>query len=196
MKKKLKDVLENNIDEKYYLSDKTLNFFIKNEFSQISKGNGFRFNVTDGSGIAKTITTRAGSRMDDNFIGDKDLAIKNVITDEPIIVASRGRNPENPSDRTSGIHTEQRLEPNSRGITNTITTVQKDNYVLEKSRIRKLTPKECWRLQGFADEDIDKCIAGGISDTQLYKQAGNSITVDVAEELLCMLFDEDGNFYI
>jgi site-specific DNA-cytosine methylase len=178
------------------LSDKTLNFFVKNEFSQISKGNGFRLNVTDGSGIAKTITTRAGSRMDDNFIGDKDLAIKNVITNEPIIVASRCRNPENPSDRTSGIHTEQRLEPNLRGISNTITTVQKDNYVLEKSRIRKLTPKECWRLQGFADEDIDKCITGGISDTQLYKQAGNSITVDVAEELLCMLFDEDGDFYI
>lgn len=46
-------------------------------------------------------------------------------------------------------------------------------------RIRKLTPKECWRLMGFEDADIDKAIAVGISDAQLYKQAGNSIVVNV-----------------
>lgn len=48
-----------------------------------------------------------------------------------IIVASRGRNPENPSDRTKGNYVEQRLEPNTEGICNTLTSVQKDNYVLE-----------------------------------------------------------------
>lgn len=47
------------------------------------------------------------------------------------IVAMRGRNPENPSDRTAGSLTEQRLEPNSQGICNTLTSVQKDNLVLE-----------------------------------------------------------------
>jgi DNA (cytosine-5)-methyltransferase 1 len=46
-------------------------------------------------------------------------------------------------------------------------------------RIRKLTPKECWRLMGFADEDIDNAIAVGMSNAQLYKQAGNSIVVNV-----------------
>lgn len=50
---------------------------------------------------------------------------------ERIIVASRGRNPNNPSDRTTGAPTEQRLEPNSEGLCNTLTSVQKDNYVLE-----------------------------------------------------------------
>lgn len=50
---------------------------------------------------------------------------------EQIICASRGRNPDNPSDRTIGTPTEQRLEPNLDGVSNTITTVQKDNYVLE-----------------------------------------------------------------
>lgn len=49
-----------------------------------------------------------------------------------VIVAMRGRNPDNPSDRTPGITTEQRLEPNSEGICNTLTTVQKDNLVLEE----------------------------------------------------------------
>ena len=52
-----------------------------------------------------------------------------------VIVAMRGRNPDNPSDRTPGITTEQRLEPNSEGICNTLTTVQKDNLVLENSVI-------------------------------------------------------------
>lgn len=46
-------------------------------------------------------------------------------------------------------------------------------------RIRKLTPKECWRLMGFEDADIDKAIAVGMRDAQLYKQAGNSIVVNV-----------------
>ena len=45
-------------------------------------------------------------------------------------------------------------------------------------RIRKLTPKECWRLMGFNDEDFDKAKQVN-SDSQLYKQAGNSIVVDV-----------------
>lgn len=46
-------------------------------------------------------------------------------------------------------------------------------------RIRKLTPKECWRLMGFSDEDFEKARNAGISNTQLYKMAGNSIVVDV-----------------
>lgn len=54
--------------------------------------------------------------------------------------------------------------------------------VLLNYQIRKLTPKECWRLMGFDDTDIDKCI--GISNTQLYKQAGNSIVVNVLEGIL------------
>lgn len=54
-----------------------------------------------------------------------------------IICASRGRNPDNPSDRTVGASTEQRLEPNFDGVSNIITTVQKDNYVLEITDERK-----------------------------------------------------------
>ena len=48
-----------------------------------------------------------------------------------LIAASRGRNPTNPGDRTPGIHTEQRLEVNKDGVCNTLTTVLKDNYVIE-----------------------------------------------------------------
>lgn len=45
--------------------------------------------------------------------------------------------------------------------------------------IRKLTPKECWRLMGFLDEDFEKAKNAGVSSSQLYKQAGNSIVTDV-----------------
>lgn len=51
-------------------------------------------------------------------------------------------------------------------------------------RIRKLTPKECWRLMGFDDEDFEKAKEAGISNSQLYKQAGNSIVVNVLEGIL------------
>ncbi len=46
-------------------------------------------------------------------------------------------------------------------------------------RIRKLTPRECWRLQGFTDEHFDKARATGLSDSRLYKMAGNAVTVNV-----------------
>ena len=105
------------------------------------------------------------------------------------------------------------------GISNTLSTVQKDNLLMcaydeqnnnirtdgtvgtlttdgsspkhnnrvivggNSVRIRRLTPRECWRLQGFPDEYFDKAKAAGISDTQLYKQAGNGVTVNVSRAI-------------
>lgn len=54
-------------------------------------------------------------------------------------------------------------------------------------RIRRLTPKECWRLMGFDDEDFERA-AQVNSNSQLYKQAGNSIVVNVLEGILNNLF--------
>ena len=105
------------------------------------------------------------------------------------IVASRGRNPDNPSDRTAGMPTEQVLEPNVNGVCNTLTTVQKDNMLLEiteQYRVRKLTPKETWRLMGFSDKDYEKA-AEVNSKTQLYKQSGNSIVRDVLMAIFSQL---------
>ena len=152
-----------------------------------------------------------------------------VQKDNYICVAMRGRNPTNPSDRTPGIELEQTLEVNGNGTSNCLTSVQKDNLVLEKPvllggvgeenkfgtqyrqgnrvyssnavamclnsqpvgnaggnsylynvnyRIRKLTPRECWRLMDFSDEDFEKA-AQVNSNTQLYRQAGNSICKNV-----------------
>ncbi len=147
-----------------------------------------------------------------------------------VIVAMCGRNTDNSSDRTPGNPTEQRLEPNSQGICNTITSMQKDNMVLETNilgginykvsekyqhgllegmsrsimtnndgaacveeiisikqvtkdnciesiyRIRKLTPRECGRLMYVSDSNITK-ILSVVSNSQAYKQFGNSIVV-------------------
>lgn len=67
--KKLKDMLETgNVPEKYYISDAMITYFKTNTIKQEKKKNGFRFSPSDGECIAKTINTRAGGRMDDNFI--------------------------------------------------------------------------------------------------------------------------------
>jgi DNA (cytosine-5)-methyltransferase 1 len=50
-------------------------------------------------------------------------------------------------------------------------------------RIRKLTPRECFRLQGIPDSEFDKLVAAGISNSQLYKMAGNAVTVNVVEAI-------------
>ena len=177
------------------------------------RGTGFAGNVWDKNYISPSLTTMQGG-MREPMIVDKQ------------IVAMRGRNPDNPSDRTVGSPTEQRLEANTQGTSNCLTSVQKDNLLLENNiqkvgqissngsqcgtvisdngisanlvagthgyanshiatqyRIRKLTPIECGRLMGVSDEDIDKMAAVN-SNTQLYKQFGNSIVVDV----MCAMF--------
>ena len=68
---RLKDFLDKKVDEKYYLSDKTVEMFIEQTKKQQAKGNGFKFEPTDGNCVGKAITTRAGARKDDNFIKEQ-----------------------------------------------------------------------------------------------------------------------------
>lgn len=242
------------------------------------------------SGVCPTLTTRPEG-------------FKTAIL--PVVGAMRGRNPEDPSDRTAGVPTEQRLEINEKGFCNALTTVQKDNLVIEEDkqdyvsrrynefieekgyvpemfvaynkteikdvaptltgqcsspsgssavlkletpvkvnvatkqgyeeakpgdyvnitypgsktkrgragsgvahtltcgdgnavitenvRIRKLTPRECLRLMGWKDEQIDKIVAAKISGTQQYRQAGNGIVVQVLESIFKALFLAEEN---
>ncbi len=98
-------------------------------------------------------------------------------------VAMRGRYDENGE-------IQQNIEVSEREYANATTTVQKDSLICEPQtlRIRKLTPKECFRLMGFSDEDFAKAEAVN-SNTQLYKQAGNSIGVPVVEYIILALLD-------
>lgn len=239
------------------------------QIGNISEEKNFRNPQTDRiydvRGCSPTLSTMQGGNQEPKIL-------------ESQIVAMRGRNPDNPSDRALGSLTEQRLEVNMQGTSNCLTSVQKDNLLLEnvkirqatkggsieceiggcfdasypnsktrrgrvqdkgntcptltaqnqevvrieklgqissngsqcgtvvsdngisanlvagthgyanshiatQYRIRKLTPRECGRLMGVSDEDIDKMAAVN-SNTQLYKQFGNSIVVDV----MCAMF--------
>lgn len=168
--------------------------------------------VYDPDGLCPTLNTMQGGGREPKII-------------ESVCAASRGRSP---GDRTPGNNTVQQLEINWDGVCNTLTTVQKDNYVMEAEKdgtartiksqyyktsvanmlrtgsqgatgvmakfsdtdwkIRKLTPRESWRLMGFTDSEFDS--VKGISNTQLYKQAGNSIVVTVLEAIFKQLFKD------
>ena len=85
---------------------------------------------------------------------------------------------------------------NKEGIMPTITTRPDCLGYVESQpslRIRKLTPKETWRLMGFDDDDFEKAQEKGVSNSQLYKQAGNSIVVNVLESILKNLIPK--NYY-
>lgn len=121
----------------------------------------------------------------------RDFKQPKMIMEEVKIAAMRGRNPENPSEmgKSNGNY-QQRLEINENGTSNTITSVQKDNLVVEQSRyrIRKLTPRECFRLMDVDENVIDTIQAAGISNSQQYKLAGNSIVVACLEKIFEQMF--------
>lgn len=97
---------------------------------------------------------------------------------------------EEPLER-EGWHNMNKIVLNTEGISTTINAQSNNSLqkIKEPSlRIRKLTPLECWRLMGFDDEDFYKAQGAGISNTQLYKQAGNSIVVNVLEKIFINLF--------
>ena len=241
--KRLKDVLEQEVDEKYFLSNKMLDYLTtrKDNFnkgninfkdensvaSTITKssssldisdniirlgnvnpsGNGMNGNVFSENGISPTLSTNKGEGIKivgytrdakGKVISRHEKDISGTIhtasggggnTDQFVIGAIRGRNPDNPKSRKSGLETEQMLEINENGTSNALTTVQKDNVVVyTKQRIRRLTPTECFRLMDFNQEMIEKTINSKlISDSQLYKQAGNSICVGVLAEIISKL---------
>lgn len=270
-------------------------------------GGNYAGNVYDKDFLAPTLNTMQGGCKQPMIIANINPsgngingAVHTVDAESPtittnkgegnkIIVAMRGRNPDNLSDRTVGSPTEQRLEPNSQGLCNTLTSVQKDNLVMEKVlgvtlfesdgfggrkvnkeelsptiraekvcagaletvkikqatsqgyiecevggvadlsfpdsstrrgrvqekgqasptlmageqdicriepqyRIRKITPLECWRLMDFKDEDFEKA-AQVNSNTQLYKQAGNSIVRNVLVAILGQMIPGKENIY-
>lgn len=140
----LKDILESEVDEKYYLSDSAINRAIRKEYSQpqinpdktgtlTTKNNSGQCSFDSGTTLIPVLNNY-GSFVpchQSNYYKGMDNHAQRTM----VCVAMRGRNPDNPSDRTTGSPTEQRLEPAPHGKTNCLTTVQKDNLVM------CLTPK-------------------------------------------------------
>lgn len=283
---RLKDMLATHIDDKFYIPREKTEKLLENLdedkkqrlFESMHQINSlglldFRGNrqcrcVSGENGISPTLTTMGGGQQEPKILVSLDKPIE-----LPVCCASRGRNPENPNSRVVGLPTKQRIEINENntvntltsvqkdnwiiepcvlryerneygkkirkeyeagsinekmgnmrnlqmredGLSNTLTSVQKDNYVFNPSdfAIRKLIPLECFRLMGFTDEDFEKAKyytaeeveqlpqnkkykkeiseTGEeryvlLADTHAYKQAGNSIVVNVLFEVYKELY--------
>ena len=166
LKLRLRDMIDEGVDEKYYLKESTIRSIVNSSFNSrrdsIRKGDDVAYTILardfkgpqcvqvgevvggkwdkmhdisrrvyEPDGISPTVHCQQGGNTElkiaENFVlggGEED----------PVIVAMRGRNPDNPSDRTKGAPLEQRLEANEQGLCNSLTTVQKDNLVMEKKR--------------------------------------------------------------
>lgn len=157
----IRDILEDNVDEKYYLSPKAVEGLINHARANAEKGNGFGARIVSPDGKANTVVQRCYKDGKDNLI----------------IAAARGRVCED------GV-TRQHLEPRKDGKSNCLTTVQKENLLIEnRSTLRRLTPVECARLQ-----TVPSWYEWAVSDTQIYRMCGNGWTVRVIEHILKNLF--------
>lgn len=164
---KLKDMLENQVDEKYFLSNKMLEYCMStNKSGEWDRSKDFLNNLKRvEKGLCGCLTTATGSRATDTYI-----PIKNA-TKKGYLEATNG----------DGIDISSRMKYHRGNVqkdkAQTLTT-QCDRGVVNNMRIRKLTPRECFRLMGVKDEDYDK-VAKNQSDSSLYHLAGDSIVANV-----------------
>jgi len=254
LKLRLKDMLEESVDEKYYLSKHIINFFQEHTKKQQELGNGFKFEPRNKDDVAKTITTRNGSRPDDNFIEDifisTDKRLPEMLdkidydSSEPQVLDLYNRSVHNisqtltmPNHNAQAVVVLGNYSPSNHNATNIVSpngispivmenhgsvtaivvpdTKEFANYITWKDskgrintqdhrayfedrlsgtvpamergvpnvlkndlRIRKLTPRECYRLMGFSDEAFYSAQPNQ-SNSSLYHQAGDSIVVNV-----------------
>lgn len=138
------------------------------------------FNKTvNKSGICPTLTTRPeGFKTAILIVEERSFLMNN----EKKIEVIGNYSPSNHD--ASRIVSQNGIAPTVKENHGTVTAT------MQNLRIRKLTPKECWRLMGFDDEDFEKAEKVN-SNTQLYKQAGNSIVVDVLENIFIELFKQN-----
>lgn len=257
LKLKLKDILEQDINDKYYLSDKTINRIKKSDFGKeftdvnkkevshtitsayhklatdceyikvhslyprssktgkggtghLSKQDGTTYCLDTGNAQAIEVIETNNKRVNKNYKKHKtqlengdfmDSYNQTIHKDITPTITSRVQASNcshiyeeinvkqlNPSKESGGQQPyQQNRVYDIEGINPTLTTIWNGANLINTSRIRRLTPLECWRLQGFSDEEFYKAQKVN-SDTQLYKQAGNSITVNVMTAILKKIY--------
>lgn len=199
LKLRLKDMLEEKVDEKYYLQDTKVDKIVNSDFMQEKK----RIQEKD---VCDTLLARDYKdpkcvRIGGIFDGETSKHQAGSIYDKdglaPTLDIMQGgwRQPSIVEEKEYQRAPLKFLNRNQKNIegdyafcvdsSNTGGIKETQN---NKIRIRKLTPKECWRLMGFSDEDFEKAQSVPMSNTQLYKQAGNSICVPVLEKIFKNLF--------
>ena len=257
LEKRIKHILEQNVDESYYLSQKALEYFCRagqrvddNFLKQAaepkiaaSRGRG-EFNrqqlEINESGTSNTLTSVSKDNLliepKVNIVGQYDSSQNSRIIDTEGIsyCVTNGHKDGMPKIIEPNVLRQERAEqgklirklskgdkgikfnagnkefcPRTDGLSNTLSTSTKDNMLAvpelrciegcmvdkygNRYRVRKLTPKQCFRLMDVSDEDIKKMESSGVAKTNLYKLAGNSIVVACMFHIFRKLFVEKGN---
>lgn len=237
LQKRLKDILETNVDEKYYLSLKAKEYItnpkrMANNFTNINSdiaipitakgqnnwtgsfiadertpkieqvaqlypnsGNPQNGRVISSDGISYSLKTPQGGNSQPMIIekGDSiDIAYPNSTKRRGRHIKGMALDEQNGYIRTDGcvgiVMTDGSLPKHNNRIIEPANSL--DNF-----KVRKLTPKECLRLMTFDDADYEKLKAAGISDSAIYKEAGNSIVVNVMVFIFAMLFNKEVAIY-
>lgn len=209
LKLRMRDLLEDTVDEKFYLSQEQINKIKFSTFNSKKKSiqekdwcdtlcardfkdpkcvkinqigqhdtekrkNTSIFRVYDDNGLVPSLTTMGGGHREPHVIDDKPERLFGIFDKDKT------------SHQAGSVWDKDKISP-------TLDTMQggwRQPCVLENDksfRVRKLTPKECCRLMGIKDEDFEKAQTV-CSNTQLYKQAGNAIVVDVLIAIFDKLF--------
>jgi DNA (cytosine-5)-methyltransferase 1 len=174
LKKRLGDVLEDNADKKYFLSEERIKSLIIHKERNKANGNGFGARFVTESDIASSLTT-SPDKSAGQYLMIKQATKKGYIEAYPGDYV----NLQFPNSKT-------RRGRVTREYANTLLCNDSQGVVVELPEdlsIRKLTPLECFRLMGFTDGDCYILKDNDISDAQLYKMAGNSIVVNVLNKI-------------
>lgn len=209
--KRLKDILEENVDEKYYLSDKQIEYMQVSKFEHSNR-------IHDIYKVSPTLTTMQGGGQEPKIkiksatskgyeiaeIGEDSINLEHSNSEtrrgrvgksvaQPLTTSCNQGVCVFKDKKLNKFIQENELKPlelidtynqvSNTDITHTITTrvnASNNTFLNQDYRIRKLTPRECFRLMDFPDSFYFSCV----SDSQAYKQAGNSIVVNVLSEII------------
>lgn len=157
----IKDIREHEVDAKYFVSDRFLDYLARRAASGAFNNGRISLRSDDGKLLAVTSSSHKG-RINDNYLLDAPRGtahlLKNIAADDM---------------KMNALLATSHKGPFANGMT-----------VLEaRGRLRRITPREALRAQTVPEHHIDTLLASGISDTQLYRMAGNGWTIDMIEHL-------------
>lgn len=170
---RLRDILEDDVDERFYLSEEKTAKLVACICESTPDKTPIEYSRKNGIGKeikqAHTLSASDWRGLNRNQTQNAVLEVRPVLTPDRETKRQNGRRFKDDGEESF-----------------TLTAQDRHGVAIgdsQKYRIRKLTPRECFRLQGFPDSEFDKLVAAGISNSRLYKMAGNAVTVNVIDAI-------------
>jgi DNA (cytosine-5)-methyltransferase 1 len=210
---KIKDFLESDVDERFYLKREQIEKLQEYNRRNAEKGNGFRAKFHDTEKDMMSTIKVGGAGADDLITETMEY---NLTTGPKGLKKDSGTSQKRLEFRKDDVvntitthcldsmvgdvewiadwRTDEGVRIRKDDITPCLTTSATPITKIHKERVRRLTPLECLRLQGFPDSFYKNCKENGISDNQLYKQAGNSMSVNVLKGLIIKILENEKRY--